>query len=250
MRTLLAVDRGNDSLKAALFEGGRVVERFRDRDPDARETTAIVRRLRPDLVAVSCVVPAWRAAFEAAFGDASPSRVVWAGHDSPLPFTIDLDDPRSVGPDRLAAAAGAAARGARSAVVVDAGTAVTVDTLAGGVFMGGAIMPGLGMMLDALHRGTAALPSLDPAQAVRTAAEGLPGRSTRGAIAAGTVEAYLGAVTRLATRSLELAPPGAVLFLTGGGSPALAGQLPDPIHVPDLVLEGLYRIGTGGPAVR
>jgi type III pantothenate kinase len=244
--TLLAIDRGNDSLKAALFAGGSITERVRLEGAGPEEASALIRRLRPDRVAASCVVPSWRAGLDAALGG-DPIAVLWAGHDSPLPFRIDVEQPSAVGPDRLAAAAGAVSRGAASAVVVDAGTAVTVDLLAGGSFRGGAIMPGLGLMLDSLRRGTAALPALGPEEAAAEAQKGLPGRSTRGAIAAGTVEGYLSAVAGLVGRSLELAPPGAVLFLTGGGSPLLAARLPDPVVAPDLVLEGLYAIFAGGP---
>ncbi|MDD3642668.1 MAG: type III pantothenate kinase [Candidatus Krumholzibacteria bacterium] len=242
MRSLLALDRGNDSLKAALFVGGAIAERFRIRGAGAEETAALVRRLRPDRIAASCVVPAWRAALETALGERFPA-LFWAGHDSPLPFRLDVEDPRSVGSDRLAAAAGAAARGSSSAVVVDAGTAVTVDILSSGIFTGGAIMPGLGLMLDALHRGTAALPALDPGEAAGEESRGLPGRSTRTAIAAGTVGGYIGGVTALVGRSLEMTTPGAVVYLTGGGAPLLAGRLsPDPVLAPDLVLEGLCSI--------
>lgn len=245
MKTLLAIDRGNDSLKAALFSGGAVAERFSSRGADPLEAAGLARRLRPDGIVVSCVVPAWRAAVEPALADVP---VLWVSHDSPLPFGIEVEQPASVGPDRLAAAAGAVARGTPSAVVVDAGTAVTVDLLAGGVFAGGAIMPGLGLMLDSLHRGTAALPGLDPSAAAEEAARGLPGRSTRAAIAAGTVGAFVGGVAELVRLTFERAPAGAPLYLTGGGAPLLADALlPSPVVCPDLVLEGLYRIYTGGP---
>jgi type III pantothenate kinase len=244
MKTLLALDRGNDALKAAIFRDGAITERFRFRDADAREAVDLIMRLSPDAVAASCVVPPWRDAVESALGEGGPA-VLWAGYDSPLPFRVDLEEPRAVGPDRLAAAAGAVARGASSAVVVDAGTAVTVDILDAGCFIGGSIMPGLGLMLEALHSGTAALPSLDPSSAVGEAARGFPGRSTRSAIAAGTVEGYIGGVAALVDRSLARAA-GAVLFLTGGGASLLAGRLrPDHVPAPDLVLEGLYRILTG-----
>ena len=170
MTTVLAIDRGNDSLKAALFSEGLIAERIRLAEGDPGDALDLIRRVRPDGIAVSCVVPAWRAAVEAALSDEPRAAILWAGHGSPLPFSVDVADPAAVGPDRLCAVAGVVGRGIASAVVVDAGTAVTVDVLKEGEFIGGSIMPGLDLMLRSLGRGTAVLPSLDSSQALASSA--------------------------------------------------------------------------------
>ncbi len=81
-----------------------------------------------------------------------------------LGLHIDYDDPRHVGIDRLLAAAAAFARTPKGhgAIIADAGTAITVDAVnAQGVFLGGAIAPGLHLMLDALRAGTDLLPTVE-----------------------------------------------------------------------------------------
>ena len=91
-----------------------------------------------------------------------------SGHSAPsgltaddLPLEVRLEHPEHIGMDRLAAATAAAQLRAprRAALVVDSGSAITVDYLsAEGVFMGGAILPGLGLAARALHQFTDLLP--------------------------------------------------------------------------------------------
>ena len=64
-------------------------------------------------------------------------------HTSDLPFSLDVEDPGQVGPDRFCNMAAAAASGLTSALVVDAGTATTFDLMVDGVFCGGMIAPGM-----------------------------------------------------------------------------------------------------------
>lgn len=241
MKRVLTLDRGNHALKAALFEDGVICERRRRAAPRLSDVAALLRRFEPDGLAVSCVVPAWRAALEEMLDSRAWSgRRLWAGHDCPLPFELDLENPETVGADRLCAAAAAVEAGARSAVIVDAGTAFTVDLLAAGIFRGGSIMPGPALMLRSLRRGTAALPPFDARALLRGEEPAFPGRDTQGALAAGVYNACIGAVRHLVRLSLERLPAGAPVFLTGGAAAPLARRLqPAPIEAPDLVLEGL-----------
>ena len=102
------------------------------------------------------------------------------GRDLHVPINIALDDPATVGQDRLINALGAFRRARQACVVIDVGTALTVDFVDGvGTFQGGVIAPGPRMMLAALHERTAALPAPRQAAAAgRTAASSLRRRST------------------------------------------------------------------------
>ncbi len=168
-------------------------------------------------------------------------------------------EPHSVGADRLFAARGAAEWVGGSAIVVDAGTALTVDAVRwegpGGAppaFLGGAIAPGPGLLARALAEGAARLPRIEP----RPAPPAL-GRETREAISAGVGVGLWGAAAELARRvGLEAGLAGAPRVLTGGARGFLLEPVPfwpgDLREVPDLVAFGLWvaladaRAGTAG----
>lgn len=161
-------------------------------------------------------------------------------HDMPL--AISLPEPHRVGIDRLAAAAAAAVLKppGRPAIVVDCGTAATVDMVsAAGAFLGGAILPGPALMARALAEGTSRLPEV--AALEQGGVPALPGRSTQEAIAAGVGWGMRGAISRVveeARRSLgDAAEP--QLILTGGWRAAVRESLPHAEEVPDLVLQGV-----------
>jgi type III pantothenate kinase len=157
-----------------------------------------------------------------------------------LPLRVDVDEPARVGIDRLAAAAAAAAAkdASRPAVVIDCGTATTVDMVSReGTFLGGAILPGPELFSRALAEGTSRLPAV--AALDGGGLPSMPGRSTQAAIAAGVGFGMRGAVARLvAEATLALgAPP--ELFLTGGSRGIVRDTVPSAIEIPDLVLFGI-----------
>jgi type III pantothenate kinase len=120
-----------------------------------------------------------------------------------------------------------------AAIVVNAGTAVTVDALdAQGVFRGGVILPGLALMASALASGTAGLPRADGQF------ELFPD-NTADAIATGAVLAVSGAIDRMHDALSAMGPPPRIV-LSGGAASAIAPHLTAPmVSVPYLVLEGL-----------
>jgi type III pantothenate kinase len=173
-----------------------------------------------------------------------------------VPVVADVDRPERVGIDRLldAHAVNQLRAAGAPAIVVDLGTAVTVDRIDGGGHLaGGAILPGLALAALALHTGTASLPALDIDTAVPT---GL-GKSTDEAIAAGVLWGTVGGVAELVRRLADDAAQQGLgeceLFVTGGDAPrlidALANAQPMPIrHVPHLVLCGIHEIARQGGA--
>lgn len=146
-------------------------------------------------------------------------------------------DPGQLGSDRWAALIAAWQMERQGCLVVDAGTAMTVDALSDtGEFLGGIITPGFNLMREVLPGNTAGLNAND-------------GRfcdypdSTADAIYSGVTHAMAGAVERMATlldTTLGHAP---VCILSGGGASRLQSQLNVTVKVMDnLVLDGLFAI--------
>jgi type III pantothenate kinase len=172
----------------------------------------------------------------------------------PAGLCLDYDE-RQFGADRYCALLGVLQRSRSPAVVIDAGTAVTVDLLdAEGQHRGGYILPGFRLGLSAVSR---LLPaelqaSLDPVlQAAMIAAdpEGGPGHHTAEALYQGWLQGWAGAIERLGTRLRAGGGATVQWWLTGGDGPALARLLDRPVRLEvDLVLDGLWRYACEDPA--
>ncbi len=151
---------------------------------------------------------------------------------------IRYRDPREVGTDRIADAIAATHRfPAQDLIVVDFGTATTVEVItADRDYLGGAILPGVRLSMEALEAGTAKLPAVEivkPAVAI--------GRSTIESIQAGLYFGSLGAIRLLIERASKEAFGGRrpTVVATGGFS-SLFRDEPEFDHViPDLILHGL-----------
>jgi type III pantothenate kinase len=149
------------------------------------------------------------------------------------------DRPETLGVDRYAALIASYRGGYAPCVVASAGTAVTVDALAGnGEFMGGMILPGAGLMRRALGEGTAAVADVNGRW------QAFP-RSTGAAVETGIRTAMAGAVTAMRSRLSTQLGQAVATVITGGDADMLAGAL-SPDGVPGsvsineyLVLEGL-----------
>lgn len=153
-----------------------------------------------------------------------------------LPLRVLVEHPEKVGMDRLfdAVAANAHRRPDAPAVIVDAGSAVTVDLVdEGGAFRGGAIMPGLRLMAEALHDYTSLLPRIEVPQTLPS----VPGTSTTAAMQAGVFWAVVGGIRAL-LREYEAKWEKPDIFLTGGDAPLLAPAL-DLKCWPEMTLEGI-----------
>ncbi len=140
------------------------------------------------------------------------------GEDLPLPLEVDLDPETIVGVDRLLGALAAFSVVENACVVVDAGTAVTVDFIdESGVFHGGAILPGVQLQLSAMHEHTALLPELQ----YEHPADGPWGRNTSQAMLQGVHFGIRGAVRLLAERYAEEVGSYPRILATGGDADAL-----------------------------
>ena len=161
-----------------------------------------------------------------------------------LPIEVRVEHPERVGIDRLlsAVAVNRLRQPKQPAIVVDLGTACTVDLIAAdGAFEGGAILPGTTLAAAALHTGTATLPQLAAESFERPPA--VVGKSTNGAISAGLYWGLVGAVRELIARITRECKVPPQLFLTGGEASWLVEHLTSdaepPRHLPSLVLSGI-----------
>lgn len=156
-----------------------------------------------------------------------------------VPIRTDLTGEITVGVDRVLCALAAHRKSGEACVVIDAGTAVTVDFVdAFGVFKGGVIAPGVSMMARALNQQTDALPSV---QTGSTRPAGPLGKTTAEAIALGCLGAVQGLARLQIDRTAEMSGAYPRIIATGGDA-VLLFENDDLVEhiVPDLVLMGMH----------
>jgi len=220
---LLTVLIGNTSTRLVRFRGRSaassrtIATAAFSRDP-ARH---LPRALRPDAIALCSVVPATtrptRTAIKSQYG-LSPFLLTGGTHTG-LQFDYDR---RELGPDRVCIAVGAHSRFRGDLIVLDFGTAITVNAVgADGRFLGGPILPGPGLMLDSLHARTGRLPL---ARLDRTPPT-LP-RATVPALQSGVFAAVLGGIERISDDLECKTGRRFSTVATGGGAALFRRHLP------------------------
>jgi type III pantothenate kinase len=185
-------------------------------------------------VVIASVVPGMTGKVERA-ARALGAEVVVVGRDVKVPLKTKLADETTVGQDRLLGALAAYVNVEGACAVVHAGTALVVDCVdSEGVFLGGAIAPGLAMGARAMHENAAQLPeaSLTP-----PSEEEAYGRDTQGAVNLGLYAGLRGTVRELLERYATALGSWPHVVATGGDAGAVPGELVDSF-VPELVLQG------------
>ncbi len=247
---LLAVDIGNTETTVGLFDGDRLETHWRlttvrERTPDewaAMLTAYLLHSGRSTdtirAAVLGSVAPPVAAELAAGIHLASRVVPVEVGPTSRLPIRLDVDEPLTVGADRVVNTLAALALYQRDTVVVDFGTATTFDCILGdGRFIGGVIAPGIRTAADNLIRRTAKLPST-----ALVAPTGVIGRRTETCIQAGVVLGTADAVAGLLHRIKAEWPGTAVPYVvaTGGLAPLIAPLVPAiELVEPRLTLLGL-----------
>lgn len=248
---LLCLDIGNSQLHGGVFENGLRLQFRKTTHPLGSSDefgvffTAVLRENGVDpaavrRVAICSVVPQALYPIRSAclkYFRCEPF-VLQAGVKTGL--KVKYRNPHEVGSDRIAGAIGATLRRpASNIIVVDCGTATTVDVVtAGGDYLGGAILPGVGISVETLAGRTAKLPTVEitrPASAL--------GRSTIESIQSGVYHGHAGAIRRLVdelTREIFSGEPRVVIG-TGGFARLLEPERLFDEMVPELVLLGLKR---------
>lgn len=216
---LLALDIGNTEITAGLFGGDTLRAHWRlttspDRTPDewggAFGAFLIQAGHSPNEVRAVCiasVAPAVTQSVTEGIARATGCSGLTVDARSPLPVRLEVDEPLSVGADRIVNALAAFELYHADTIVVDFGTATTFDCVtADGRFLGGVIMPGLRTAADQLTRRTAKLPAVELRPPPRVI-----GRRTEECIQAGVLYGTADAVDGIVRRIRAEWP--------GGGSP-------------------------------
>lgn len=247
---VLAVDIGNSNISYAVFKDEAILAHWRLPTESDRDTQYYEENLEKTLVQADVAVEDIRdvvvgsviresADLSKALTALFKCPMVWADHRMDFGFDIEYDDPARVGIDRLLAALAGAELCGLPVIVVDLGTAITVDMVtADRRFVAGAIAPGRRMAADALHQGTSLLPRVEPG-----GQPSLTGRSTSECIRSGLFYGTVGLVDGLVERMRIEIVPGAHVVATGGDAAPIA-QASKYIQTvnPHLVLWGLYLL--------
>lgn len=230
---LLAIDAGNTRIKWGLHDGNLWLQRgYLAHDEFA---TLATFGPRTDHVIISNVASATVANAIAGLFPAHITHFLNASREQ-CGVSNHYAAPAQLGSDRWAALIAAHQLGARTALVVTAGTAITVDALHDGQFLGGAIAPGYQLMRSALTLGTAQLnvqPSLF---------SDFPD-NTADAITTGCLLALSGVVQQMAATLQQHTQQAVSAWINGGDAELLIPHLSLPVRLEDnLVLTGLHFI--------
>jgi type III pantothenate kinase len=240
---LLALSLGNSRLGIGSFAAGSLgtVRRIPHGQRGdwvkliGEEWAPIADREGAAVVAAS-VNPFLEEPLEQAVAEATGRRALWIGRDIELPIKVLTEQPEQTGVDRVLNVAAAYEQMGKACVVVDAGTAITVDCCDDkGEFLGGAIAPGVSMMLDALTERTAKLPRAEFEVPV-----GPFGRSTAQAILQGVYHGVRGMVKELTEQYATALGQWPEIIATGGDAEKLFGGW-ELVHAiaPDLAMYGI-----------
>ena len=244
---LLAIDVGNTQTVFGLFDGERLTEQFRvgtDRAHTGDELAVMLRAFVElealEGIVLSSTVPALVREYEA-FAER------WAGVDLlvlgpgvPTGVPIRYDDPREVGPDRIANSVAARERHGAPVIVVDFGTSTNFDIVSrAGEYVGGVIAPGVEISMEALFARAARLVRI-PLEAP----EHVIGKTTTQGLQSGMVYGFAGQVDAIVDRIRdELGAPAAPVVATGGLAELIAPHSRTITTVDqELTLQGLRLV--------
>ena len=246
MAGLLAVDVGNTQTALGLFEDGELTRRWRLATEPQRTGDELGLFLRGllDLTAVEGIslastVPALVRSYEELAAGAGV-RVLVLGPGTKTGIPIRYDDPREVGPDRIANAVAARERYGAPSIVVDFGTSTNFDVVSpAGEYVGGVLAPGIEISMDALFDRAARLVKVD-----FVAPETAIGKTTESALRSGLVYGFAGQVDGIVGHIREeLGAPDATVVATGGLAELIAPHSAVIERVdPFLTLEGLRLV--------
>jgi type III pantothenate kinase len=242
--SFIAISVGNTRTRIGRFERGALADTTLVANDDLAEAvvraTAWYEQVAKDgkaALVIASVNDGVADRLTSALQDQLSVDIFRVGTDLPIPLVTQLDPETITGVDRLLNAVAAYDTLQQACIVIDAGTAVTVDFVDGeGTFHGGAIAPGARLQLEALHERTAALPEIEFAAPDTEAF----GKSTTQAMLQGVFHGIRGMVRQLAEQYAERYGAYPTLVATGGDAAILFGEdeLIDRV-VPELTLHGI-----------
>ncbi len=243
---LLAVDVGNTQTVFGLYEGERIVDQRRVTTEAQRtgdELGVLLDRLidlgTVDGICLSSTVPALVRSYEDFAERWARVPILVLGPGTRTGMAVRYDDPREVGPDRVANAVAARARHGAPCIVVDFGTSTNFDVVSpAGEYVGGVLAPGIEVSMDALFGRAARLfrvEFVEPPAVI--------GKTTSAALQSGLVYGFAGQVDEIVRRIRDELGADAPTVATGGLAELIVPHAATLDRIDqDLTLEGLRRI--------
>ncbi len=248
---LFAVDVGNTHVVVGLFAGGKLNYNWRiaSHVSKTEDEYGFIFQLmlmhsgttKQSIIGgvIASVVPPLTSVFKKAMKMYLGIEPLIVGPGTRTGVDIKYENPKEVGPDRIANAVAAYRKYGGPVIVVDFGTATTFDAISKrGQYMGGAIAPGIMAATDALFSKAARLPRIDLVRPLRAI-----GRTTVESMQSGIVFGFAGQTDALVRRISEELDGKTQVIATGGHARLVAAES-NTINVvdPTLTLEGLYLI--------
>ncbi|WP_379163960.1 type III pantothenate kinase [Paenibacillus sp. sgz5001063] len=249
---MLAVDIGNTNIVLGVYRGRELLHHFRlstARQSTSDEYGILIHNLfhmsnisfkDVEGVIISSVVPPLVQVIVEMCVKYIGKEPLLVGPGIKTGLNLRYENPREVGADRIVNAVAAIEQYKCPLVVVDFGTATTFDCIdAGANYLGGAIVPGLGISTEALYQRASKLPRIELEKPKKVI-----GRNTVHAMQAGIIFGYAGQVEGIVRRiKLEMNAPVLKVIATGGLATLIAGETEciDEVN-PMLTLEGLRII--------
>lgn len=252
---ILALDIGNTIVDIGLFQGEKIL--LRVKLPTRRKSTPeeYFALLHPYLapykdelegMILSSVVPSLTASFRKLAEIYLQLEILEVNSSLETGLRIDYEPPEGLGADRIANAVGVASHYSLPAVVVDFGTAITMEIIdATRTYRGGIILPGIGISLRSLFQSASLLEPVE----IKSPSS-LIGKSTRESILSGIVNGYSALVEGMVERFEKEIGERCTLVITGGEGEWIKEGLRREYHYdPLLTLKGLriiYEMNKGG----
>jgi len=248
---LLAIDIGNTNLTVGLFQGSELTEHWRLSTDHKRmqdeyglqflnllENRGISPINFSGIVLSSVIPPLTERVVQACDVYLGKTPVIISS-DLKLNVKIRYDDPSAVGADRIADAVATTALFSIPACVIDFGTATTFNAInKAAEYLGGAILPGIGLSAEVLFERTAKLPSVE-----LSAPPSIIGTNTRHAMQSGLIYGYVALVEGMVMRFKQILGNEAVVIATGGHVHHISNYTDVIDHIkPWLTLEGMRII--------
>ena len=238
---ILAVDIGNTNINVGSFQGKKLLSHYCvDKISLINQKAAFP--LSPSLlnqtqnILVASVNPKVEAVFYKYLSKKHKRKVIKIGKEIKLKMPILVDNPQKVGIDRLLNALAAYRRTKKATIVIDFGTAITIDIVSGkGEFLGGLILPGIRASAYALNKQTALLPEVDIKKP-----KNVIGENVDDAIKAGIYFGTTGSIIHIIRKVRKVYKDLQYIIATGGDANTFKKDISkiDKV-IPCLTLEGI-----------
>jgi type III pantothenate kinase len=238
---ILAVDIGNTNISIGCFAGKKLISHFCVDNKSLINQKATLPIKSPFLnesknILVASVNPDMESVFYKSLGEKHKKKILKIDREIKLRIPILVENPQIVGIDRLLNALAAYRRTKSSTIIIDFGTAITIDVVSKeGEFLGGLILPGIRTSAYALNKQTALLPEVDikrPAKII--------GKNVEDAIKAGIYFGTVGSVIHIIKELCRIYGDLKYTIATGGDAKTFKKDIPEiDKFIPCLTLEGI-----------